>query len=339
MRFYRVSIDNGKLLNLDTKQDIRHRRSPLNIAFEVKSYSQESGGADIVGYCRIYNCGLDLFYKCDKFIGKSFILEAGFDFSQPLIKACGYTQIRNQTIYRGIVANMIPDFSNRNPYIDIIFKPLEKPPNKEAKEQTGQYRIQIKTTDNIFLKIKSSIEKQTNLNVEAGDLSLKTKFYNGEQDLLIYANSLASLLSQIDRQLRIWSYQTLGTLYLCDKSLYNAIKYPVIKALKREELITQPEFVNIFNQIAITTRLRGDLNVGSKFSISGLLPKPDTSHAAYLGSGIKTNALFKSGVFTIISVSHLGEYANEGVEAWSTKILASRINGSLYETQGVEYED
>lgn len=147
----------GSILTFESNKFFpRHENiTPLNIEFEVNSYSNLGNLSTICGI-RLHSQSVTLYKELQNKVNKEkyvdITLEAGFDYSSPLVEQkLGYRgQSAGCVIYKGQVAGISGQFNAKNSVINITAAYI-KPHSAD-----NVYRVQIKKGELLFGTAKNS---------------------------------------------------------------------------------------------------------------------------------------------------------------------------------------
>lgn len=321
----------------------------VNIAFETQIFSQNF--SQTIGYVRLDNSfTLDDYMKLLTYKGKPMELYAGFSDNATFLKQMGYPTVQNKLIIRGVIQNVVADFSKMTKSVYFYFVPQSTiTRNHDPYSQNKRFALVLNTGDNIkeklyelldsnnlidavsdapwelrWLTTVSSTEWIDNLKWTQGGIVLEADTFRAfwgrlcELGFIEEASDgsmrLYHIASHIDATNRLWLRRNDEPV---DPSSTSII-YP-------QEVIAQPNLTNLAGGLNLTIRLRGDLNMNTIVTLSAVKIQTG-SLATNSGTGMSLNTpgiyagTLYGGTYRINSINHMGEYANGSPESWSTQL-------------------
>lgn len=316
MRYYKLKIGNI------TYEANKNNRTPLNIEFDIKAYSQ--GMASIPGFITIYNNSIDNFTKSRELIGEDIELRAGIE-NNLYTQRLGYTNVKDDLLMKGKIANILGDYSNITPRMYFYFSIIEfkKKVNSNKEEQFRECIIKIPQNTIIIDSLIKGIKFFTNWNVKSSVLA-KTISNNSKTDIIITATSIENLITQFKEMFSIdinidTLTQTIELYKINEKELPKGLI-----VIQPNDLLQQPEILSIALDISCVTRLRGDLRLNSLIMLYGTIPSSSSFSQSLLTltkQGKAMNVL-RLGVYRIIDLQHKGSFYNISPEGWCTSFRA-----------------
>lgn len=340
MRFYELKIcDNtGAVTHAEFSSKKKgfslSSYAPINLEFQINTFKDNLSVS--LGFIRLYNIDVSFFIKTQSLIGERILLRAGWD-NSVFAKKLGWDNITDDVLLNMQISNTLADFSGTNPYLDIFFIPYTqaknipeaKQENEKETEQIEQFVSEIKSGELVFDKIKATLSEIIDKGIKVvGVGSEILKFINpSTQTTVITANILSEFLRKINENFNdincqfdaknncLYMYQgeDLGSVVDDEIATKNAIK------LKYNELISQPSLISVAGNLTVETRMRPDINTGSRIFLEGNIPTTSSFKTGNtLVSNVDTKRIFKSGYYKVISVTHKGNFYGTSPQDWSS---------------------
>lgn len=340
MRYYSFAITDGVSDILRIYGGFKENRCDcvgVNLAFETQVFSQNF--SQTIGYVRLDNAfSLDDYQKILSYKGKIMELYAGFSEGAPYLKLLDYPSVKNMLVIRGKIQNVVGDFSSKTKSVYFYFVPqynINKSYN--ILNQNKKFYCVLNKGDKVADKIKRMLKgivdtqnRQESLSIICSEwvdnLEWKYNAFTIEESSFASFWSKLSELSFIENNTiyHIDSYiNTKGSLVL--KRNDEVIQDNNVVIIYPQEIISQPNIIDLYGKLSVTIRLRADLNMNTIIELSKAKIKT-TGVASNSAQGMSLNypmlyaETLYSKKYRITSINHIGEYCNPSNESWSTQL-------------------
>lgn len=341
MRYYRLILGNDVFDSLKSS-------TPLNINFDIQIFQENA--SQIVGSISIINPSLEYYLLAQSYIGKTAELHAGF-IKSPLTKKLGYKEGLSDLIFRGLIMNVLGEFSGIESKITFYFLPFFANIEKENFTQENAYSITLNNGDNLANKVTSMLSSEESIRFLLSK-GMQINVLNSARNLIwrgnsviLMASTVASFLEKItklsvkgdqgENVCMLYRYDNFACLNFYASGSNDLAEDALV--LTSEEFITQPQTVNIVNGLTCVLRLRADLYVGKIVSIEGVTPQiaGDWTSMQTLTPNYDTTKIFHTGTYLITSVNHLGEFYNSSESSWTTQIECTPLKFNNLATRNI----
>ena len=186
MRYYKLILGNDVFDSLKSS-------TPLNINFDIQIFQENA--SQIVGSISIINPSLEYYLLAQSYIGKTAELRAGF-IKSPLTKKLGYKEGLSDLIFRGLIMNVLGEFSGIESKITFYFLPFFTNIEKENFTQENAYSITLNNGDNLANKVTSMLSSEESIRFLLSK-GMQINVLNSARNLIWRGNSVVLMASTV----------------------------------------------------------------------------------------------------------------------------------------------
>ena len=331
----------------------------LNIKFNVNAYS-DALSSSIPNVVEVFNLPLKYFMNANDYKGKSIYLSAGFDKSVLALKA-RYKSIKTGLILQGTIQNVVPNFSSLTTP-SVKFATMMG----SAQQIAGASSNPIKGKALVIKSSRINKEELTlwmmnflppNIRIMF-DNSVRNLVLSGNQSKVLTANNLSEALDKL-MGINLYTYTTGNTInvqYLKDKQSWNKAgvglnmlspikslntkgstnflnidikqKTEIVVDIDEWDIVGMPQVVNA-KTLQLTIRLRPDFKINTRVRLPNKLLKTTLSDSSF-GAVMALQGemkVFLGGIYTVVGVTHTGEYYSTNPDSWITSLMLVKPEG------------
>lgn len=332
MRYYKLQVGQGRITGGFKLESSYKNRTPLNINFSIKAYSQSSVG--IPTTIRIYGIGPAEFKELKKLLptrtvtqGKDEKIElrnsprnmielwAGWEFvpQSSLSKKAKMKPKTNQLLFKGYISNIVGNFDTHDTWIQF---------SASFASTKEKLQLQVEPGEQPASKLRQLLKKLSDYDVDVS-IAATTYTYTGSQSITKDIRTIPDLIEVAEASFGLAIYEDATNSKIKIELIGDPIGFAGgFVLLTVSDVIGQPICEGVAGRISVTCHLNPAIRLGALVTIVGTLPIAGGSwsdEGRYLPGVVNTNMVFQNGVFKVIEVHHNGNFYGTNASDWSTK--------------------